>query len=169
MTRIRMVWNKKETDSLTNFALSLCLILNIEAHHPSYFGCLCLRLACFCHSKITIFPSTVIGRGYKIGPVCVCVSVCLSVCLSTLSQLNRFMHGPKIWLRVYFDDITDEFNSQCHKSKVHVDMLKSMIKDSPSWHKCNLISTCDLTVSYDVIVWRHTTILKVFEVRILTM
>ena len=30
-----------------------------------------------------LFPSRVSGRGYKIGPisVCVCICVCLSVCL----------------------------------------------------------------------------------------
>ncbi len=42
-----------------------------------------------------IFPSRVSGRGYKIGPVCVCV--CLSVCHSALSRLNRLTHGGKIW------------------------------------------------------------------------
>ncbi len=35
-------------------------------------------------SGVFIFPSRVSGRGYKIGPVCLCVCapVCLCVCLS---------------------------------------------------------------------------------------
>ena len=35
-------------------------------------------------------PSRISGRGYKIGPVCVCVSVCPCVCVSVcLSALSR--------------------------------------------------------------------------------
>ena len=48
-------------------------------------------------TSCTFIPSRVSGRGYKIGPVCVCV--CVSVCLWALSQLNRLTYRPGIWWR----------------------------------------------------------------------
>ena len=42
-------------------------------------------------SSLHFFQSCVCGRGYKIGPVCVCVYV--SVCLSAFSRLNHLVEG----------------------------------------------------------------------------
>ncbi len=71
-----------------------------------------------------LIPSRVSGRGYKIGPVClcVCVSVCLCVC-----QLLSSLTTEKFGARVDHDYISDEFEGQGHRSKVKVTMLKNVI------------------------------------------
>ncbi len=72
------------------------------------------------------FPSRVSGRGYKIGPVSVCVSVCLSV--------SEHSHGRTVWPSIMkfgvstdLNNLLAKFDGQGHRSKVKVTMLENMI------------------------------------------
>ncbi len=84
--------------------------------------------------SITIIPSLVSDRSIKSVPaVCVFVSVCLSVHLSALLRLNRLMHGPR---GPDFNNISNRFEGQGHRSKVKVTRLKNVIFRLSDWLTC---------------------------------
>ncbi len=64
----------------------LWLIRDKNIKDPSF---LCFSLGA--KLKKCVIPSRVSGRGYKIGPVCVCVPVCLSVILVFLVILASYL------------------------------------------------------------------------------
>ena len=100
------------------------------------------------------FPSRVSGRGYKIGPMCVCV--CRSVCLS-VSQRSP---GWTVWatdlkfgVRIDLDNISDEFEGQSHRSKVKVAILKKTWFSDFSYG----VTYVDCTEPFRHDTWRHVT------------
>ncbi len=96
-----------------------------------------------------LFPSRVSGRGYKIGPVYVCV--CVSVCQRS--------HGWTIWatdlkfgVNIAFDNILDEIRGQGQRSKVKVAILKK--RDFRTFCSETCLD-CRELLCHDI--WRHVT------------
>ena len=106
-----------------------------------------------------VIPSRVSSRGYKIGPICVCV--CLSVCQRS--------HGWNVWdtnlkfcMNIVLDNISDEFKGQGQGSQVKVAILKNMIFRLFDGVICidftdpfcdDMTSPCDVMTSRDVMAW----------------
>ena len=103
----------------------------------------------------SIIPSRVSGRGYKIGPVCVCV--CVSVCLSVCQH----SHGWTVWAtdlkfgrNIAFDNISDKFEGQGQRSRTP--LWKK--RDFPTFSYVVTYVDCKeplIFVMTSDVMWRH--------------
>ncbi len=119
-----------------------------------------------------VFPSSVSGRGYKIGPVRLCV--CLSV--------SQRSHGWIIWhtdlkicVTIDLDNISDEFEGQGRQIEkrnflsfwwVSLCRFTAMAYDVT---RCHAVTSYDITWHHIMMSQRHNDVivcLKVFQVRI---
>ena len=105
---------------------------------------------------MTLIPSRISGRGYKISPVC--LSVRPSVIQRSFGW-TVWNTDPKIGRDIDLDDISDEFEGQGHRSKVKITRLKNMILQSCRW-ACTDVQ-CHQTVKYYKGVMSQRDIIKI--------
>ncbi len=105
-----------------------------------------------------LIPSHVSGRGYRIGPVCLCV--CVFVCQRSPGW-TVWRTDLKFGGGVDRDNISDEFEGQGHRSKVKVARLKNVIFGCSYGVTCVYCTEpfcydirCHVTSRRDV-MWRH--------------